>query len=148
MEVVQENDQKQSDIVELTPENIPKLNLEESSFQLITKEPDKKDNKEDQSFNASEKSDNNIQKSKIEKSTEDNSVINLSKKNSVRINTTESKERKNTITLNIEEIKEEKYNDKKNKKKKKVNLNSLPPEVYLGENIVRTKFNINPMEIK
>ena len=148
MEVVQENDQKQSDIVELTPENIPKLNLEESSFQLITKEPDKKDNKEDQSFNASEKSDNNIQKSKIEKSTEDNSVINLSKKNSVRINTTESKERKNTITLNIEEIKEEKYNDKKNKKKKKVYLNSLPPEVYLGENIVRTKFNINPMEIK
>ena len=27
-------------------------------------------------------------------------------------------------------------------------MNNLSPEVYLGENIVRTDFNINPMEVK
>ena len=147
MEVV-ENDNKES-IKENNNkqllENIPKLDSEESSFQLITKEQEKK---EDQSFNASEKSDNNNQKSKIDKSTEENSISIISKKESKGINSQENNERKNSINLNIEVIKEEKYNDKKERKKKKMKLNYLTPEEYMGENIIRTDFNINPMEVK
>ena len=148
MEVIKENNNNNkstSNINETNTENIPQLNLEDASFQLITKDPEKK---EDQSFNASEKSDNIIQKSKIEKSTEDNSNINISKKNSIRKSSSESNERKNSISLNIEEIKEENYRDRKNKVKKKPKLNNLSPEVYMGENIVRTEFNVNPMEVK
>ena len=147
MEVV-ENDNKES-IKENNNkqllENIPKLDSEESSFQLITKEQEKK---EDQSFNASEKSDNNNQKSKIDKSTEENSISIISKKESKGINSQENNERKNSINLNIEVIKEEKYNDKKERKKKKMKLNYLTQEEYMGENIIRTDFNINPMEVK
>ena len=148
MEVIKENNNNNkstSNINETNTENIPQLNLEDASFQLITKDPEKK---EDQSFNTSEKSDNIIQKSKIEKSTEDNSNINISKKNSIRKSSSESNERKNSISLNIEEIKEENYRDRKNKIKKKPKLNNLSPEVYMGENIVRTEFNVNPMEVK
>ena len=148
MEVIKENknnNKSTSNINETNTENIPQLNLEDASFQLITKDPEKK---EDQSFNTSEKSDNIIQKSKIEKSTEDNSNINISKKNSIRKSSSESNERKNSISLNIEEIKEENYRDRKNKVKKKPKLNNLSPEVYMGENIVRTEFNVNPMEVK
>ena len=147
MEVV-ENDNKES-IKENNNkqllENIPKLDSEESSFQLITKEQEKK---EDQSFNASEKSDNNNQKSKIDKSTEENSISIISKKESKGINSQENNERKNSINLNIEVIKEEKHNDKKERKKKKMKLNYLTQEEYMGENIIRTDFNINPMEVK
>ena len=148
MEVIKENNNNNkstSNINETNTENIPQLNLEDASFQLITKDPEKK---EDQSFNTSEKSDNIIQKSKIDKSTEDNSNINISKKNSIRKSSSESNERKNSISLNIEEIKEENYRDRKNKIKKKPKLNNLSPEVYMGENIVRTEFNVNPMEVK
>ena len=148
MEVIKENknnNKSTSNINETNTENIPQLNLEDASFQLITKDPEKK---EDQSFNTSEKSDNIIQKSKIDKSTEDNSNINISKKNSIRKSSSESNERKNSISLNIEEIKEENYRDRKNKVKKKPKLNNLSPEVYMGENIVRTEFNVNPMEVK
>ena len=145
MEVISENNNKESNqenTNDLNVEGIPKLSLEEPSFQLITKEQEKKD-KEDQSFLASEKSDINNPKSKNEKSTEDNSVINISK----IIKSTESNERKSSINLNIEEIKEEKSGNKKSKRKKN-NMNNPPPEVYLGENIVRKVYNINPMEIK
>ena len=145
MEVISENNNKESNqenTNDLNVEGIPKLSLEEPSFQLITKEQEKRD-KEDQSFLASEKSDINNPKSKNEKSTEDNSVINISK----IIKSTESNERKSSINLNIEEIKEEKSANKKSKRKKN-NMNNPPPEVYLGENIVRKVYNINPMEIK
>ena len=145
MEVISENNNKESNqenTNDLNVEGIPKLSLEEPSFQLITKEQEKKD-KEDQSFLASEKSDINNPKSKNEKSTEDNSVINISK----IIKSTESNERKSSINLNIEEIKEEKSANKKSKRKKN-NMNNPPPEVYLGDNIVRKVYNINPMEIK
>ena len=125
-------------------ENIPKIDLDEPSFKLITKEQEKK---EDQSFNASEKSDNNP-KSKNDKSTEENSLSMLSNKNTKGIIPLENNERKSSINLNIEVIKEEKYNDKKTKKKKRINMDNPSPEVYLGENIVRTEFNINPMEVK
>ena len=107
MEVIKENNNNNkstSNINETNTENIPQLNLEDASFQLITKDPEKK---EDQSFNTSEKTDNIIQKSKIDKSTEDNSNINISKKNSIRKSSSESNERKNSISLNIEENKEE-----------------------------------------
>ena len=76
MEVISENNNKESakeNNKELNAEDIPKLSMEEPSFQLITKEQEKKE-KEDQSFNASEKSDINNPKSKNEKSTEDNSI--------------------------------------------------------------------------
>ena len=144
MEVISENNNKESakeNNKELNAEDIPKLSMEEPSFQLITKEQEKKE-KEDQSFNASEKSDINNPKSKNEKSTEDNSIINISKifKNS------EGNERKNSINLKIEKINEEKTNKKNSKKKK--NMNNPPPEVYLRENIVRKVFNVNPMEVK
>ena len=145
MEVISENNNKESNqenTNDLNVEGIPKLSLEEPSFQLIPKEKETKD-KEDQSFLASEKSDINNPKSKNEKSTEDNSVINISK----IIKSTESNERKSSINLNIEEIKEEKSGNKKSKRKKN-NMNNPPPEVYLGENIVRKVYNINPMEIK
>ena len=147
MEVIQDNTNKDinnqnSNVQNI--ENIPKIDLDEPSFKLITKEQEKK---EDQSFNASEKSDNNP-KSKNDKSTEENSLSMLSNKNSKGIIPLENNERKSSINLNIEVIKEEKYNDKKTRKKKKINLNNLSPEVYLGENIVRTDFNINPMEVK
>ena len=148
MEVIKENDIKDSNKQnneEQLLENIPKINLDEPSFKLITKEPEKK---EDQSFNASEKSDNNIQKSKNEKSTEENSLSMISKRDSKSINILESNERKNSIDLNIEVIKEEKHNEKDRKKKKKMNLNFLSREVYMGENKIRTEFNINPMEVK
>ena len=148
MEVIKENDIKNSNKQnneEQLLENIPKINLDEPSFKLITKEPEKK---EDQSFNASEKSDNNIQKSKNEKSTEENSLSMISKRDSKSINILESNERKNSIDLNIEVIKEEKHNEKDKKKKKKMNLNFLSREVYMGENKIRTEFNINPMEVK
>ena len=146
MEVISENNNKEQNKEinqELNLEDIPKLSIEEPSFQLITKEQEKKEKeKEDQSFNASEKSDIIIQKSKNEKSTEDNSISNISK----IIKNSESNERKNSINLNIEKIKEEKVNNKKSKKKK--NMNNPPPEVYLGENIVRKVFSVNPMEVK
>ena len=147
MEVIQDNTSKDinnqnSNVQNI--ENIPKIDLDEPSFKLITKEQEKK---EDQSFNASEKSDNNP-KSKNDKSTEENSLSMLSNKNTKGIIPLENNERKSSINLNIEVIKEEKYNDKKTRKKKKINLNNLSPEVYLGENIVRTDFNINPMEVK
>ena len=144
MEVISENNNKESakeNNKELNAEDIPKLSMEEPSFQLITKEQEKKE-KEDQSFNASEKSDINNPKSKNEKSTEDNSIINISK----IIKNSEGNERKNSINLKIEKINEEKTNKKNSKKKK--NMNNPPPEVYLGENIVRKVFNVNPMEVK
>ena len=149
MEVIEETNIQNSNNLNTSEQNseiIPKLNLEnEPTFQMITKELEKK---EDQSFNTSEKSENNLQKSKNEKSTEENSVSFLSNKNSKGINTIENNERKNIINLNIEIIKEEKYNDKKDKKRKKMKLNNISPEVYMGENIVRTDYNINPMEVK
>ena len=142
MEVISENNNKKEDISSINDqnsENIPELKLDEYPFQLITKEQEKKD---DQSFNTSDKSENFIPKNKNEKSTEENT--NISKKNSIILNT-ERNERK--YSSKIEEIKEEKQNDK-NKKKKKINLNFLPPEVYMGENMVRNVYNINPMEVK
>ena len=146
MEVISENNNKEStkkNNQELNIEDIPKLSTEEPSFQLITKEQEKKEKeKEEQSFNASEKSDLNNPKSKNEKSTEDNSIINISKV----IKNSEGNERKNSINLNIEKIKEEKLNNRKSKKKK--NMDNPPPEVYLGENIVRKVFIVNPMEVK
>ena len=149
MEVIEETNIQNSNNLNTSEQNseiIPKLNLEnEPTFQMITKELEKK---EDQSFNTSEKSENNLQKSKNEKSTEENSVSFLSNKNSKGINTIENNERKNIINLNIDIIKEEKYNDKKDKKRKKMKLNNISPEVYMGENIVRTDYNINPMEVK
>ena len=145
MEVISENNNKEltkKNNQEFNVEDIPKLSIEEPSFQLITKEQEKKEKeKEEQSFNASEKSDINNPKSKNEKSTEDNSIINISK----IIKSSEGNERKNSIDLNIEKIKEEKFN-KKSKKKK--NMDNPPPEVYLGENIVRKVFNVNPIEVK
>ena len=147
MEVIQENtnkDKNNQNSKEQNIESIPKLDLDEPSFKLITKEQEKK---EDQSFNISEKSDNNP-KSKNDKSTEENSLSILSNKNSKGIIPIENNERKSSINLNIEVIKEEKYNDKKTKKKKRINMDNPSPEVYLGENIVRTEFNINPMEVK
>ena len=149
MEVIEETNIQNSNNLNTSEQNseiIPKLNIEnELPFQMITKEPEKK---EDQSFNTSEKSENNLQKSKNEKSTEENSISFLSNKNSKGINTIENNERKNILNLNIEIIKEEKYNDKKDKKRKKMKLNNISPEVYMGENIVRTDYNINPMEVK
>ena len=148
MEVIQDNtnkDKNNQNSNEQNIENIQKLDLDEPSFKLITKEQEKK---EDQSFNISEKSDNNNPKSKNDKSTEENSTSILSNKNSKGIIPIENNERKSSINLNIEVIKEEKYNDKKTKNKKKIKVNNPSPEVYLGENIVRTEFNINPIEVK
>ena len=148
MEVIKENNNQnlnKQNTSEQNSEIIPKINLDESPFQMITKEVEKK---EDQSFNLSEKSDNNNPKSKNDKSTEENSTSIISNKNSKGIELIENNERKNTINLNIEVIKEEKYSDRKSKKKRKLKLNNISPEVYMGDNIVRTDYNINPMEVK
>ena len=137
MEDIQENNNKKSNnqsINDQTSENIPHIDLDESPFQLITKDLEKK---EDQNKN--------------DKSTEENSNSIISIKNPKKINNinyTDNKSKKSSVDLNIEVIKEEKPKGNKNKKNKKKSLNFLSPDVYMGDNYVRTDFNINPMEVK
>ena len=108
MEDIQENNNKKSNnqsINDQTSENIPHIDLDESPFQLITKDPEKK---EDQNKN--------------DKSTEENSNSIISIKNPKKINNinyTDNKSKKSSVDLNIEVIKEEKPKGSKNKKNKK-----------------------------
>ena len=135
-----------------------------NSFQIITKDPEREDlsiikNKEksktdlDLGVKENSKSDLEIKdnpKTDLEikdnsKNEEEHKNNNLNNNNNIHLS------KKNILHTELEEIKEiggGKKTDQKKKGKKKVNLNFLSPEVYMGERMKHTERNINPVEIK
>ena len=138
-----------------------------NSFQIITKDPEREDlsiikNKEksktdlDLGVKENSKSDLEIKdnpktdleikdNSKNEEEHKNNNLNNNNNNNNIHLS------KKNILHTELEEIKEiggGKKNVQKKKGKKKVNLNFLSPEVYMGERMKHTERNINPVEIK
>ena len=134
MENSSENINSNSNILGTNQEN-----LNEYPFKMITKEQEKKENPE---INNIDKSENNLKTGENHKFEED-------KHNRSEI---ERKTGNNNIkkATNLPIIKEyETQNKSKLKKKgKKISLNCLPPEVYMGKKMKHTESNINPIEIK
>ena len=141
-----------------------------NSFQIITKDPEREDlsiikNKEksktdlDLGVKENSKSDLEIKdnpKTDLEikdnsKNEEEHKNNNLNNNNNNNNNNNIHLSKKNILHTELEEIKEiggGKKNVQKKKGKKKVNLNFLSPEVYMGERMKHTERNINPVEIK
>lgn len=121
MENSSENIHSNSNILELNHDH-----LNEYPFQMITKEQEKNENHK---INDIDKSENNI-RSEIKEKTDNHSNVNKAK------------------SLPVIQENETQNNTKLKKKNKKVKLNFISPEVYMGKKMKHTESNINPVEIK
>ena len=136
MENSSENINSNSNNLETNQEN-----LNEYPFKMITKEQEKNENPK---INDIDKSENNLKTEENHNKEEEKHNRNEIK---VKTGTYNSVNKASSLPI-IKEHETQNKSKLKKKNSKKVNLNFLSPDIYMGKKMKHTESNINPIEIK